>query len=142
MPNPTAPQTEASEATQITGEQLRDPDRTDQDDREITFVWNLGEDPDGGTRQAVVRINHHKHARGGAFSAVLLNQTEQETSSVTEQRMGAITDWTRIADEPVARYSNAQLERFADGALERLRSVYGQDSHEGRLLRRYFQVKS
>ena len=141
-PDKTQPSDQNDTATRVTGQELRDPDRTDHDDHEITFVWNLGEDPDGGVRQAVVRINHHKHARGGAFSATLLNQTEQKTLSATEQRMGEITDWTRIADEPVARYSNAQLERFADGALERVHSLYGQDSHEGRRVHGYFQVKS
>ncbi len=140
-PEKTQPSDQNDTATQVT-RALRDPDRTDHDDHEITFVWSLGEDSDGGTRQAVVRINHHKHARGGAFSATLLNQTERKTPSVTEQCMGAITEWTRIADEPVARYSNTQLERFADGALERVRSLYGQDSHEGRRVRDHFQVKS
>jgi len=117
---------------------LRDPDRTVPGDRETTFVWDLGEDPEGGTRQAILALVHHKHRRAGAFSATLLNRTEEGC----EQRMRAITTWARIAAEPVARYSGAQLERFAERALQRLRTMYGQDTDEARHVRGYFEVQS
>jgi hypothetical protein len=97
---------------------LRDPDRRLPDGRELRLVWDLGADPEGGTRQAVLSIGHHKKRRGGSFTATLLNQTEEGN----EQRMGAVTDWKRIAQAPAARYSARQLEEFADTALAALRA--------------------
>jgi hypothetical protein len=134
--------TSTDESTASEQDALRDPDRTVPGDRETTFVWDLGEDPDGGTRQAVRKINHHKKSRGGEFSATLLNQTEEETEFGVEQRMGSVLDWKCITTEAVARYSSARLEQFAEGALERLGTVYGQDSDEARSVRGYFQVLS
>lgn len=137
MPDtPQSPDTTQDTAT-IDGE-LAEPTRRSQEEREVRFVWDLGDDPEGGVRQVVLSIMYHKHQRGGAFSATILNQTEQDTGRGVEQRMGAITDWTRIASTPVARYSAAQLEQFAQEALDRLRVLYVQDDKEGRHARSYF----
>lgn len=120
---------------------LRDPDRTDRGEsgeREVTFVWNLAADPDGGERQVVLSIMHHRGGRGGgSFSATVLNRTERHTAFGTEHSMGAITDWTRIASEPVSRYSQPRLEQFAQTALKTLRDLYGQRDEQ---TRSYFEV--
>jgi hypothetical protein len=129
---------DTTQDTAVVGGELADPSRRSQEDREVRFVWDLGDDPEGGVRQVVLSIMHHKGQRGGAFSATILNQTEQQAEFGVEQRMGAITDWTRIASKPVARYSAAQLEQFAKEALDRLRVLYGQDDKEGRHARSYF----
>jgi hypothetical protein len=122
---------------------LRGPDRTDRGEggeREVTFVWNLAADPDGGERQVVLSIMHHSKGRGGgAFSATVLNRTERHTAFGTEQSMGAITDWTRIASEPVSRYSQSRLDQFAQTALETFGELYGQGDEQAR---RYFQTRT
>lgn len=120
--------------------ELAEPSRS-QNGREVRFVWDLGDDPEGGVRQVVLSIMHHKHQRGGAFSATILNQSEQHTSHGVEQRMGAITNWTRIASKHVARYTAGQLEQFAQEALDRLRVLYVQDDKEGQHARSYFTGK-
>lgn len=116
---------------------LRDPDRTLNGDREVRFVWDLGEDPDGGTRQAVLSILHHINYPGGSFIATLLNQTEEGA----ERRMGAITDWTWLPAQPVSRYSKRRLDEFAAQTLDTLRARYRQDDSQGRLVRRHFEVQ-
>lgn len=119
-------------------ETLRAPDRTETAERTTTFVWDLGPDPEGGTRQAVLNVSHQTGGRGGRFAATLLNRSEDGH----EQRMGSITDWWRIKDEPVARYSQAAHERFAASALERLQTIHGQQDLEGEQVRGYFQLNS
>lgn len=137
MPNPTTPHTAASEVAQVTGgEKLRDPDRTDHDDREITFVWDLGEDLDGGARQVVLSIMHHK-GRGGAFSATVLNRTERKTTFGTEFEMGSVLEWTRIGSV-AARFSDTQLKTFAASALGKLQGLYEQGDEQAQ---RYFRVQ-
>ena len=136
MSNRTAPQTDASKAAQITGQQLRDPDRTDRGEREITFVWDLGNDPDGGVRQAVLSITHHK-GHGGAFSATVLNRTERNTTFGIELEMGSVLEWTRIASV-AARYSDAQLKTFAASALGKLRGLYERGDEQAL---HYFRVQ-
>jgi hypothetical protein len=137
------PTTESSDTTQdtTTVSELSEPSRRVKDDREVRFVWDLGDDPEGGVRQVVLSIDHHKHRRGGGFSATILNQTEQKTEFGVEQRMGSITDWTRIAAKPVARYSDTQLEQFAAEALERLRALYAQEDPEGEHARSFFDTQ-
>ncbi len=134
--------TSTNESTAGEQDTLRDPDRTVPGDRETTFVWDLGEDPDGGTRQAVLTINHRKNRRGGEFIATLLNQTEEKTEFGVERRMGSALDWKYIAAKAHARYSSTRFGEFAEGALEWLRILYGQDSDESRSVRGYFQVNS
>ena len=119
---------------------LRDPDRTDRGDggeREVTFVWNLAADPDGGERQVVLSIMHHSKGRGGAFSATVLNRTECHTAFGTEHSMGSISDWARIASESVSRYSQPRLEQFAQTALKTLRDLYEQGDEQ---THGYFEV--
>ena len=120
---------------------LRDPDRTDRGEsgeREVTFVWNLAADPDGGERQVVLSIMHHSKGRGGgSFSATVLNRTERHTGFGIEHSMGSITDWTRIASEPVSRYSQPRLDQFAQTALKTLRDLYGRGDEQAH---RYFEV--
>lgn len=119
---------------------LRDPDRTDRGEggeREVTFVWNLAADPDGGERQVVLSIMHNSKGRGGAFSATVLNRTERHTGFGVEHSMGSISDWARIASEPVSRYSQPRLEQFAQTALKTLRDLYGQGDEQ---THRYFEV--
>jgi hypothetical protein len=128
---PDTPQSPATEDTAPVGVELAAPSRRSQDGREVRFVWDLGDDPEGGVRQVVLSITHHKYQRGGAFTAKLLNQTEEKTRFGVEQRMGALTDWTQIASKHVARYTAAQLEQFAQEALDRLRVLYVQDDKEG-----------
>ena len=115
---------------------LRDPDRTEYGEREITFVWDLGEDPDGGARQAILSILHHRHSRGGAFSAALLNRTERKTPFGTDREIGPVGEWTRIASARVARYSNARLKAFALAAYSNLHDRYEQGEEQAR---RYFR---
>jgi len=117
---------------------LRDPDRIITGDRATTFVWDLGPDPEGGTQQAVLVIGHHKRSRGGVFAATLLNRVEDGS----EQRMGSITDWTRLKHEPAARYSKTAHEQFASSALAELYSIYSQRSPQGEQVRAYFTVKA
>lgn len=121
--------------------ELAEPSRRSQDGREVRFVWDLGDDPEGGVRQVVLSIMHHKYQRGGAFSATILNQTEQKTRFGVERRMGALTDWTQILSKQVSRYTAAQLEQFAQEALDRLRVLYVQDDKEGQDARSYFTGK-
>lgn len=116
---------------------LRDPDHAVTGDRTTTFVWDLGPDPEGGTQQAVLAIVHHKRSRGGTFAATLLNRAEDGS----EQRMGSITDWTRLKNEPVARYSKTAHEQFASSTLAELHSIYSQNSPQGEQVRAYFTVK-
>jgi len=118
--------------------ELAEPSRRSQEDRKVRFVWDLGDDPEGGVRQVVLSIMHHKHQRDGEFSATIRNQTEETTEFGVEQRMGAITDSTRIASKRVARYSSTQLEQFAQEAIDRLRVLYVQDDEEGQHARSYF----
>jgi hypothetical protein len=121
-----------------TGEgKLRDPDRTDHGEREITFVWDLGEDPDGGVRQTVLSIMHHK-GRPGAFSATVLNRTERKTPVGTSLEMGSVLEWTRIASAQVARYSDARLQTFAIAAYSKLHDLYEQGDEQAL---RYFRVE-
>ena len=101
----------------------------------MKLVWDLQPDPEGGTRQAVLSIGHHKNRRGGSFTATLLNQTEDGNV----QRMGAITDWKRIAEAPAARYSARQLQEFADTALAALQAQLDLGDPIG--LSAYFEVK-
>ncbi len=117
---------------------LRAPDRTETAERTTTFVWDLGPDPEGGIRQVVLSVSHHTGGRGGRFAATLMNRSEDGH----EQRMGAITDWWSIKDEPVARYSKAAQERFAASALERLQTRYDQQDLEGEQVRGYFELNT
>jgi hypothetical protein len=132
---------DTTEATTTAAGELVEPSRCSQKDREVRFVWDLGDDPEGGVRQVVLSIMHHKHQRAGAFSATILNQTEAKTRFGVSQRMGAVTDWTRIASKHAARYSSAQLEQFAAEALARLRALYVQDDPEGQHTRSYFDTQ-
>lgn len=113
---------------------LRDPDNTVSDGRTTTLLWNLGPDPEGGTRQVALSISHHISGRGGSFTATLMNRAEDGATT----RMGATGDWTRIKVEPAARYSKTALERFTTAALEHLRALYSQDDEEGVNVRSYF----
>jgi len=135
---PDTPKAPDTTDTAPVGVELAEPSRRSQDSREVKFVWDLGDDPEGGVRQVVLSIMHHKYQRGGAFTAQLLNQTEEKTRFGVEQRMGSITDWTQILSKQVARYSNAQLEQFATEALDRLRVLYGQDDGAGEHTRSRF----
>ncbi len=117
--------------------ELRDPDRRLTKDRAVTFVWDLGADPDGGTRQVILTVDHHMNSRGGSFIAMLLNQTEDGVV----RRMGAITDWTKLAAQPVSRYSKRRLDEFAEQTLDTLRTRYRQDDSQGLLVRRHFEVQ-
>jgi hypothetical protein len=137
MPNTTQSLDTTEDTATIAGE-LPEPSRRKQEDREVRFLWDLGDDPDGGVRQVVLSIMHHKHQRAGVFSATILNQTEQHTEFGVQKRMGSITDWTRIAAKHAARYSDAQLEQFAQEALARLTVLYVQDDKEGQHARSYF----
>lgn len=119
-------------------EALRDPDREERGDREVTYVWDLGPDPDGGTRQTVLAVSHHRQSRGGAFSATILNRTQD--GSVTS--MGDITTWLRIAAQATARYSKSGLDAFAASALRQLQDKYQGEDDESRLLQGYFQPQS
>jgi hypothetical protein len=116
---------------------LREHDRVEHGERSVTYVWDLGRDPDGGTQQAVLSISHHKHARGGAFSATILNRTRDGRV----ERMGDITTWVRIAARPTARYSQRGLDAFADEALRQLREKYTTVDDQGRLVHGYFHPK-
>jgi hypothetical protein len=129
MSNPTA------EDTTTAPNVLRDADRVVEGDRELTFVWDLGEDPEGGTYQAALSVGHHKHQRGGAFSATLLNRTEEGN---TIRMSDILTSWARIDARSVPRYSKVGLEACAHEALTKLREKYGTDDDEGRLLTAYF----
>jgi hypothetical protein len=126
MSNPTAEDTPP--------ETLRDANRVEEGKRELTFVWDLGEDPEGGTYQAILAASFHKHPRAGSFSATVLNRTEDGN----EQRMGETTTWTHIHTLDVARYSRDALYAFAVDALNMLRRKYGIDDDEGRVLTGYF----
>jgi hypothetical protein len=128
MSNPTA-------AGTTTPGPLREADRVEEDHRELTFVWDLGEDPAGGTYQTTLSVMHRKHQRGGAFSATVLNRTQDGSSYLMH---GDITSWTRILDRRVPRYSKDGLHAFAHEALTKLREKYGTDDDEGRLLTGYF----
>jgi hypothetical protein len=119
-------------------EALRDPDREERGDREVTYVWDLGPDPDGGTRQTVLTVSHHRQARGGAFSATVLNRTQD--GPVTT--MGDITTWLRLAAQPTARYSKRGLDTFAASALRQLQDEYQGEIDESRRLQGYFQAPS
>jgi hypothetical protein len=123
-------------ATASAGE-LRDPDRTLHQGREVRFVWDLAPDPEGGTRQAVLAILHHKHHRGGSFSTTLLNQTDRDGTQLT----CPLTDWTRLATRPVSRYSRRLLDEFAKEALDALRARHRQADQAGVLARRHFEVQ-
>lgn len=116
-------------------EALRAHDRLEHGERAVTYVWDLAEDPDGGTRQAILSINHHKHTRGGAFTATILNRTQDGS----ETRMGDITTWMCLAAQPAARYSKRALEAFAADALRQLREKYRAGDDEGRPVHGYFQ---
>jgi hypothetical protein len=116
---------------------LRDPDRKERGDRQVIYVWELGPDPDGGTRQTVLAISHHRQARGGAFSATIFNRTQDGLV----MRMGDITTWLRLAAQPVARYSKRRLDAFADDALRQLKDEYDGEDDQSRLLC-YFQAQS
>lgn len=118
-------------------EALRDPDREERGDREVTYVWDLGPDPDGGTRQTVLTVSHHRQARGGAFSATILNRTQD--GPVTS--MGDITTWLRLAAQPTARYSKRGRDTFAAGALHQLKDKYQGEDDESRRLQGYFQAQ-
>lgn len=114
---------------------LRDADRIEHGDREITYVWDIEPDPEGGTRQAALSILHHKYARGGAFSATVRNRTV--VGNVT--RTGDITMFTRIAALSAARYSKSGLNAFAASALSELTQKYTGVSDESEVVRGYFQ---
>lgn len=116
---------------------LRDHDRVEHGERSLTYVWDLGPDPDGGTLQAILSISHHTRTRGGAFSATILNRTKDGPVS----RMGDITTWVCIAAEPTARYSQSALHAFAAGALSQLREKYPAHNDEGQLVHSYFQPR-
>jgi hypothetical protein len=102
---------------------LREHDYVEHDQRSVTFVWTLGEDPEGGVRQAILTVSHHNGRPTGRFSAWLLNRTEEKTDFGLEQRMGPVNDWTIIASFPVARYSAARLKTASQDALARLRAL-------------------
>jgi hypothetical protein len=121
-----------------TDEALRDPDCEERGDREVIYVWDLGADTDGGTRQTVLAVSHHRQARGGVFSATILNRTQD--GPVTS--MGDITTWLRIAAQPTARYSKRELDAFAASALCQLQDKYQGEDDESRLLRGYFEPQS
>lgn len=114
---------------------LRDHDRVEHGERSLTYVWDLGPDPDGGTLQAILSISHHTRTRGGAFSATILNRTQD--GPVTN--MGDITTWLRLAAQPTARYSKRGLDAFAAGALRQLEDKYQGEDDESRRLQGYFQ---
>lgn len=115
----------------------REPDRKCAENREVRFVWDLGPDLDGGTRQAVLSIGYHKGQRGGSFTATMLNQTENRS----ERDMGSPLDWTRIAAWQVARYGHRALEDFAGVALSGLRVRLELGEGEEEDIARYFQVQ-
>jgi hypothetical protein len=102
---------------------LREHDYVEHDQRSVTFVWTLGEDPEGGVRQAILTVSHHNGRPTGRFSAWLLNRSEEKTDFGLEQRMGSVTDWHIIASYPVARYSAARLKSASQDALARLRTL-------------------
>jgi hypothetical protein len=131
MSNPTAEDT--------TTPALRDADRVVARDRNVTFVWDLGADPEGGIYQAALSVHHHKYERGGAFSATVQNQTHEGN---TIRMKDILTGRTRILDRRVARYSKKDLEAFADEALATLREKYGTDDEEGWALAGYFAAKA
>ena len=108
---------------------LREHDYVEHDKRSVTFVWTLGQDPEGGVRQAILTVSHHNDRPIGRFSAWLLNRTEEKTSFGLEQRMGPVNDWKIIASFPVARYSAARLKTASKDALARLR-VLANAGHE------------
>jgi hypothetical protein len=119
-------------------EALRSADRIEHGDRERTYVWDLEPDPEGGTRQAVLSIMHHKYARGGAFTATVRNRTVNGN----EIGMGDITTFTRIAAQSTPRYSKPGLNEFAASALTALTEKYTGDGDESQLLRGYFQPQT
>jgi hypothetical protein len=102
---------------------LREHDYVEHDQRSVTFVWTLGEDPEGGVRQAILTVSHHNDRPTGRFSAWLLNRSEEKTDFGLEQRMGPVNDWQIIASFPVARYSAARLKTASQDALTRLRTL-------------------
>jgi len=96
-------------------------------------------DPDGGTRQAILSVSHHKRGRGGGtFTATILNRTEDGS----ETGMGDVTTWLCIVAQPTARYSQRGLDEFAADALGQLREKYQADEDDGQRLRRYFQPQA
>jgi len=128
--NPTTPEP---------AETLRDADRIEHDERRVTYVWDLEPDPDGGTRQAILSISHHKRGRGGGtFNATILNRTEDGN----ETRMGDVTSWLCIAAQPTARYSKRGLDVFAADAVGQLRAKHHSDDDDGQRLQRYFQPQA
>jgi hypothetical protein len=138
MPDTTQPSAATTEDTAPVGGELAEPSRRSQEGREVKFVWDLGDDPEGGVSQVVLSITHHKYRRGGAFTATILNQAEEKTQFGVERRMGEITDWTQILSKQVARYTAPQLEQFAQEALDRLRVLYVRDDEEGEQARSRF----
>ncbi len=111
--------------------QLREHDKIENGERRITYVWNLTDTDDGGTRQAVLNVEHRKHRRGGAFTAAALSRTEHKSPTAISFEFEALTQGIcRIAREPVNRYSEAKLEAFAAKAVEILRARYGSQDPE------------
>jgi hypothetical protein len=103
-------------------------------------VWDLGPDPDGGTRQAVLALSHHKGGAGqGHFVASLLNQTQDGPC----ENMGSPFDWAKISVFPAPRYSESKLAVFAELALAALRVkvAAGVAAGEETGMARYFQVQ-
>jgi hypothetical protein len=115
---------------------LRDPERTVDGERHVSYEWELGKDGEGARQLAVLSISHHKQRAGGCFTALVRNETVKTTGGITAHCF-ALLSATRICTEEVPRYSAKGMQEFAATALHRLRGLYEQGDPQ---VHGYFRV--